>query len=94
MIAIQLPDELNQFVEKSIQSGAYLDANDFFASLVYSMKEQVDAELNEDEQLKVAALRSDVQHAAAQLDRGEGIRGFNCEAFLAERHRLHGERTA
>jgi Arc/MetJ-type ribon-helix-helix transcriptional regulator len=93
-VAIQLPDDLNQFVEKSVQSGAYHDADEFFASLLYNLKEQSDADLTEEEQQKLVALRSDVQHAVGQLDRGEGIRDFDYDAFLAERHRLHAGKTA
>lgn len=88
-VAIQIPDELSQFVEKSVQSGAYHDADEFFASLLYNLKEQSDAELTEEEQQKLSALRGDIQHATDQLDRGEGIRNFDFDAFLAERHRIH-----
>jgi Arc/MetJ-type ribon-helix-helix transcriptional regulator len=87
-VAIQIPDELSQFVEESVQSGAYHDTDEFFASLLYSLKEQSDAELTEVERQKLSALRGDIQHAAEQLDRGEGIRDFDYDAFLAERHRL------
>lgn len=49
-------------------------------------------ELTEEEQQKLAALRGDIQHAADQLDRGEGVGDFNYDAFLAERHRVHAFR--
>lgn len=88
-VAIQIPDELSQFVEKSVQSGAYHDADEFFASLLYNLKEQSDAELTEEEQQKLSALREDIKHATDQLDRGEGIRDFDYDAFLTERHRIH-----
>ncbi len=85
-VAIQIPDELNQFVNRSVQNGAYHDAGEFMVSMLYSLKEQSEAPLTEEEKQKLLTLRSDVQHAADQLDRGEGIRAFNWEAFLAERH--------
>lgn len=88
-VAIQIPDELNQFGENSVQSGAYHDADEFLGSELYNLKEQSDAELTEEEQQKLSALRGDIQHAADQLDRGESIRDFSYDAFLAERHRLH-----
>ena len=88
-VAIQIPDELSQFVEKSVQSGACHDADDFFASLLYNLKEQSDADLTDEEQQNLSSLRGDIQHAADQLDRGDGIRDFNYDAFIAERHRIH-----
>jgi Arc/MetJ-type ribon-helix-helix transcriptional regulator len=92
-VAIQIPDELSQFVEESVQSGAYHDADEFFVSLLYNLKEQSDAELTEEEQQKLSALRGDIEHAAGQLDRGEGIRDFDYDAFLAERHRIHAGKS-
>ena len=88
-VAIQLPEELNRFVEQSVQSGAYHDKDEFFVSMLYNLKEQSESNLTDEEQQKFTALRGDIQHAADQLDRGEGIRNFDCDFFLAERHRLH-----
>ena len=93
-LAIQLPDDLSQFVSTTVNSGGYHDADEFFVSLLTTFKEQVEAPLTEEEQSKIAALRQDVQHAADQLDRGEGIRDFDWDAFLAERHRAHAARKS
>ena len=90
-VAIQIPDELNQFVESSVQSGAYHDADEFFTSVLYNLKEQSDVELTDEERQKLAALSGDIQHAADQLDRGEGVRDFNYDAFLTERRRVHAD---
>ncbi len=79
-VAIQLPDELDQFVRRSVSSGAYHDADEFFVSVLSN------------EQAKLTDLRRDVQHAAAQLDRGEGVTHLDWDAFLAERHRAHAVR--
>lgn len=93
-VAIQLPDELNQFVQKSVDSGAYHNADEFFVSVVATFKEQVESCLTAEDESKLAALRVDVQHAADQLDRGEGIRDFDWDAFLADRHRAHAARIS
>jgi hypothetical protein len=86
-LAIQLPDDLSQFVATSVQSGDYQDADAFFVSLLTTFKEQVKAPLSEAESAKLAALRADIQHAVDQADRGEVILGFDVDSFLAERHR-------
>jgi Arc/MetJ-type ribon-helix-helix transcriptional regulator len=44
-VAIQLPDELSQFVQKSVDSGAYQNADEFFVSVVATFKEQVESRL-------------------------------------------------
>jgi len=93
-VAIQLPDELSQFVQKSVDSGAYQSADEFFVSVVATFKEQVESRLTAEEEAKLATLRADVQHAADQLDRGEGIRDFDWDAFLADRHRAHAARNS
>lgn len=93
-VAIQLPDDLTRFVQQSVSSGAYLDTNDFVVSVIATFKEQVEAPFTDEEAVKLATLRTDVQHAADQLDRGEGIRDFDWDAFLAERHRAHAAKHA
>ncbi|MDB6137152.1 MAG: hypothetical protein JWO94_224 [Verrucomicrobiaceae bacterium] len=88
-VAIQLPDELDAFVREAVKSGAYHDADEFFVSVLSNFKELVEAPLSEPEQAKLADLSRDVQHAADQLDRGEGVRYLDWNAFLAERHGEH-----
>lgn len=48
-------------------------------------------ELSAADQAKLAALRHDIQIAADELDRGEGIE-IDFDAFLAERHRAYAAR--
>ena len=48
-------------------------------------------ELSAADQAKLAALRHDIQIAADQLDRGEGIE-IDWDEFLAERHRAYDAR--
>ncbi|MBL9131175.1 MAG: hypothetical protein JNG86_08255 [Verrucomicrobiaceae bacterium] len=88
-VAIQLPDELGQFVHQSVRTGGFQDANEFFVSFVASLKEQTESPLTTEEQVKLTSLRADIQHAVAQVERGEIIRDFKMDAFLQERHREH-----
>jgi Arc/MetJ-type ribon-helix-helix transcriptional regulator len=88
-LAIQLPDDLSQFVAASVQSGGYQDADALFVSLLTTFKDQVEAPLSDVESAKLVTLRADIQHAVDQADRGEVVQGFDVAAFLAERHREH-----
>ncbi len=54
--------------------------------MIANFKEQIEAPLTDEEQTKLAALRSDIQIGIDQLDRGECVRDFDIDAFLAERH--------
>lgn len=85
-VAIQLPDDLNCFVQQSVQSGAYHDTDDFFVSVIATLKEQIESPFTEEEQAKLGSLRQDVQLAVEQLDRGEGIRELDWDEFIAARH--------
>ena len=91
-VAVQLPDDLNRFVNKSIESGDYHDADEFFVSVLSNFKEQAEAPLTEDEQLKLGDLRREIQVGIDQLDRGEGVCDLDWDARLAERHRSHAAR--
>ncbi|GEM_PF-757148 len=88
-LAIQIPDELNQFVLSSVQSGGYHNADEFFVSVLSTFKEQVESPLTKEESAKLDSLRADIQHAVEQADRGEIIRDFDMAAFLVERHQEH-----
>jgi Arc/MetJ-type ribon-helix-helix transcriptional regulator len=85
-VAIQLPDELSQFVNNSVQAGDYPSADDFFISVVSMYKDQVEERLSESEEAKLAVLRAEIQIAVDQAERGEVIRNFDVNEFLAERH--------
>lgn len=85
-VAIQLPDELNQFVNKSVQAGDFSNADEFFISVVSMYKDQVEEGLSEAEQTKLESLRRDIQVGVDQLDRGEGSE-MDWDAFFADRHR-------
>ena len=91
-LAIQLPDDLSQFVRASVNSGGYQDADEFFVSVLSTFREQVESTLTDEESDRLASLRADIQHAVDQADRGEVIRDFDMTAFLAERHSEHAVR--
>ncbi|MBE7493652.1 MAG: hypothetical protein HS117_01750 [Verrucomicrobiaceae bacterium] len=88
-VAIQLPDELGQFVKQTVRAGGFQDENEFFVSYIASLKDQSESPLTEQEQDTIAVLRANIQHAVAQAERGEVIQDFNMDAFLQERHREH-----
>ncbi|MES2595387.1 MAG: hypothetical protein V4662_08635 [Verrucomicrobiota bacterium] len=85
-VAIQPPDELTQFVNQSLQSGGFHNADEFFISVVSMDKDHVEEGLSEAEQAKLEDLRRDIQTGIDQLDRGEGSE-MNWDQFFAERHR-------
>lgn len=91
-VAIQLPDELSQFVNRTVQTDGYHNADEFFINVVSMYKDQVEERLSEADEAKLAALRADIQIAVDQADRGEVIRNFDVKEFLAERHAAFTER--
>lgn len=90
-VAIQLPDELSQFVNKSVEAGEYPNADDFFINMLSIYKDQVEERRSESDQAKFESLRRDIQHAADQLDRGEG-KEMDWDEFFADRHRAYAKR--
>ena len=93
-VAFQLPDDLGQFVQSTVRSGGFHDASEFFTSIVATLKEQAESPLTREEELKLASLKADIQHAVEQAERGEVISDFSMEAFLQERHREHSATAA
>ncbi|CAN5810755.1 hypothetical protein BH11VER1_BH11VER1_03810 [soil metagenome] len=88
-VAIQIPDELNQFLLESVRTGDYQNMDEFFVSMLYNLKEQSEAELTIEDGQKLTVLRNDISDAIKALEHGEGIPDLNYEAFLAERHRVY-----
>jgi len=93
-VAIQLPDDLSRFVNKSVEAGGYHDADEFFVSVLSNYREQVEAQHSDADQLKLNDLRSEIQAGLDQLDRGEGVRHLDWDARLAERHRAYTARQS
>ncbi len=90
-VAIQLPDELSQFVNQSVRSGGFHNADEFFISVVSMYKDQVEECLSEADQTKLETLRRDIQVGIDQLDRGEASE-MNWDEFFAQSHRSYAER--
>jgi antitoxin ParD1/3/4 len=90
-LAIQLPDELSQFVNKSVQAGEYPNADDFVINVLSIYKDQVEERLSESDQAKFDSLRRDIQIGIDQLDRGEGSE-MDWNEFFADRYRAFAER--
>lgn len=86
-VAIHLPDDLSQFVNRRVEAGDFHDADHFIVSVVSMYKDQVETRLTEEEEAKLTALRQDIQLAVDQAERGEIVRGFDVKEFLASRPR-------
>lgn len=90
-IAVQLPDDLNEFVTASVRAGGYRDAGEMVISLLSNLKDQIETPLTAEETTRLTSLRADILQAVDQADRGEVIRDFDPGAFLADRHRERSE---
>lgn len=90
-VAIQLPDELTQFVNQSVRSGGFHSADEFFISVVSMYKDQVEERLSESDQVKLENLRRDIQIGIDQLDRGESIE-IDWDEKMARLHLEHAAR--
>lgn len=85
-VAIQLPDDLDQFVQETVASGAYQNTDEFFVSVLANFRENVESKLSASEEQTLAALRSDINLGVDQLDSGRSVKNLNWDAFIAERH--------
>jgi len=77
-LAIKLTDELTDFVQASVQSGAFHSASEMVANALHALKSQDDA--------KLAALRSEIALGAEQALRGEFVE-FDAESIIVERRK-------
>ncbi|MES2709333.1 MAG: hypothetical protein V4726_22235 [Verrucomicrobiota bacterium] len=84
-VAIQLPDELKVFVDRSVKSGLFSDVSDFVVNLLYNVKAQSEIELDEDSRAKLAVLRSEIAVGVAQAERGDFV-DFTAGDIIAEAH--------
>ena len=87
-IAVQLPAELDAFVESSVASGDYAGPNELVTQALYAYRDRVELD-----RIKLQRLRRDIQTGIDQLERGEFVTDFDVEQFLAERRTKH-PRTA
>jgi Arc/MetJ-type ribon-helix-helix transcriptional regulator len=99
-LAIKLPDELSEFVERTVKNGAWSSAQEYVLDVLQHEMERhnpvpVDeSRLNAAGKAKLAALRRDIQAGIESLDRGEGIRDFDWDAFLERKNREHEVKSA
>jgi antitoxin ParD1/3/4 len=88
-VAIQLPDELNRFIDRSVKAGTFSDAEAFMVNLLYNAKAQSEVELSEEQQAKLSNLRAEIAVGIDEADRGEFVE-FTADEIIAEgRSRLH-----
>lgn len=74
---ISLPETLKEFALKRVEEGAFSNPSDYVRALIRADREQ---------QLKLEALRRDLQKGIDELDRGESIPGEEVFADLRKRH--------
>jgi len=84
-LAIQIPDDLKPFIDRSVKSGLFGDAGEFVVNLLYNVKAQSEAELSEEQRAKLAALRAEISVGIAQADRGEFVE-FAAQDIIAAGH--------
>ena len=77
-VAIQLTDELKDFVEASVKAGVFHNASEMVASALHTLKAQ--------DQATLAALRADVGLGVQQATHGE-FATFDAESVIAEGHK-------
>lgn len=81
--SMSLSRHWQDFIQTQIDSGRYASASEVVRESLRLM------ELREQ---KLAALRAHVAEGLAQIERGEGIRNFDFEAFVAEGEERLAER--
>jgi Arc/MetJ-type ribon-helix-helix transcriptional regulator len=83
-IAVQLPAELDAFVESSIAPSDYAGPNELVTQALYAYSDRI----------KLQRLRRDIQTGIDQIERGEFVTDFDVERFLAERRTKHPRTSA
>jgi antitoxin ParD1/3/4 len=76
--AITIPDELQEFVTRAIQSGQFTGPNEMIATALYAFRDQAELEA-----IKLARLRRDIAVGLEQADRGEYVE-FDAASIIAE----------
>lgn len=74
-VAINLTEELKEFVDKSVNAGLFHNASEVVANALHTLRTQDAA--------KLEALRVDIAVGIAQADRGEFVE-FDAESVIAE----------
>ncbi|MBK8040184.1 MAG: hypothetical protein IPK22_24080 [Verrucomicrobiaceae bacterium] len=76
-IAIQLPAELDEFVQSAVAAGDYSGPNELVAHALYAYRDRVELD-----RIKLQRLRCDIQIGVGQIERGEFVEDFDVEKFL------------
>ena len=76
-IAIQLPAELDEFVQSAVATGDYSGPNELVAHALYAYRDRVELD-----RIKLQRLRCDIQIGVDQIERGEFVEDFDVEKFL------------
>lgn len=74
---VSLTDVLDQFVEERVESGAYQNASEVIRAGLRLLQAQT-----EEHVLKLERLRSAIQEGLDELDRGQGERVDDVEAWI------------
>jgi Arc/MetJ-type ribon-helix-helix transcriptional regulator len=82
-VAIQIPDDLEPFIDQSVKSGLFSNAADFVVNLLYNIKAESESELSAQDLAKLAVLKSEIAIGIDQIERGE-FAEFNAEDIIAE----------
>lgn len=85
-LAVQLPVELDEFIQVAVASGDYSGPNELITQALYAYRDRVELD-----RIKLQRLRRDIQVGIDQLERGECVSDFDVEQFLAERRSQHKE---
>lgn len=92
-VALQIPDDLRPFIDRSVESGMFSNASDFLVNLLYNVKAESEAELSEEQNAKLTVLRSKIAIGIEQLRTGQSAE-FDAEDIIARgRARLAAKRT-
>lgn len=86
---VQLPAELDEFVQIAVASGGYTGPNELVTQALYAYRDRVELD-----RIKLQRLRQDIQVGIDQLERGEFVTDFDVEQFLAERRKKHSQTAA
>ena len=82
-VAIQIPDDLEPFIEKSVKTGLFSDVGDFVVNLLYNIKAESETDLSAEQKDKLSALRAEIAIGVEQADRNEFVE-FTAEDIIAQ----------
>ena len=93
-VAIQIPDDLKSFIDRSVKSGLFSDAADFVVNLLYNVKAESESELMVDDPSRLVQLRAAISIGIEQLRTGQSAE-FDAEDIISRgRARLAAKEAA